>query len=94
MRNKCALNVEFHFLRYFSLSLTGSFYDRIGNYADADGEVHGYKPYFLLDGRLAFDWKILRLYLGATNITDTCYFDYGGLRMPGTWLSAGVVITI
>ncbi len=94
MRNKCALNVEFHFLRYFSLSLTGSFYDRIGNYADADGEVHGYKPYFLLDGRLAFDWKILRLYLDATNITDTRYFDYGGLRMPGTWLSAGVVITI
>lgn len=94
MRNKCAMNVEVHFLRYFSLSLTGTLYDRTGNYADADGEIRGYKPYFLLDGRLAFDWKMLRLYLDATNITDTRYFDYGGLRMPGTWLSAGVVITI
>ncbi|MBP3482429.1 MAG: TonB-dependent receptor [Alistipes sp.] len=94
MRNKCALNLEFRFLRYFSLALTGSLYDRIGNYTDAAGVIKNYRPYFLLDGRLSFEWKMMKIYLDAMNMTDTYYFDYGGLRMPGAWLSAGIVITI
>ena len=94
MRNKLTAGLEFHFLRRFSLALNGALYDRTGNYADASGAVLDYKPYFLLDGRLSFEWGIARIYLDATNITDTRYFDYGGLQMPGTWLSAGVTITI
>ena len=35
-----------------------------------------------------------RLYVDATNLTDTEYFDFGGLRMPGTWISGGVVLTL
>ena len=94
MRNKLAAALEFHFLRRFSLSLTGTLYDRTGNYADASGRVLDFKPYFLLDGRLSFEWRMMRIYMDAMNITDTRYFDYGGLQMPGTWLSAGITITI
>ena len=94
MRNKFAAGLEVCFLRRFSLALTGSFFDRTGSYADASGAVLDYKPYFLLDGRLSFEWRMLRLYLDAMNITDTRYFDYGGLQMPGAWLSAGITITI
>ena len=94
MRNKLSAGAEVHFLRRFSFALTGTLYDRIGNYAEADGAIYAYKPYFLLDGRLSFEWKMLRVYLDAMNITDTRYFDYGGLRMPGAWLSAGITITI
>ena len=94
MRNKCALSCEVHFLRRFSLALTGSVFDRTGTYAGADGVIRRYRPYFLLDGRLSFEWKVMKLYLDAMNMTDTKYFDYGGLMMPGVWLSAGIVITI
>ncbi|MCH5330000.1 MAG: TonB-dependent receptor plug domain-containing protein [Alistipes sp.] len=94
MRNKLAAGVEFRFLRRFSLALTGTLYDRTGNYADASGAVLDFKPYFLLDGRLSFEWRMLRLYLDAMNMTDTRYFDYGGLQMPGAWISAGITITI
>lgn len=94
MRNKVAAGVEVHFLKRFALSLTGTLYDRTGSYADASGAVLNYKPYFLLDGRLSFEWRIVRLYIDAMNITDTRYFDYGGLRMPGIWLSGGVTVTI
>ena len=94
MRNKLSAGLEFGFLRRFSLSLTGTLYDRTGSYANASGAVLDFKPYFLLDGRLSFEWRMLRLYLDAMNITDTRYFDYGGLQMPGTWLSAGITITI
>jgi iron complex outermembrane receptor protein len=36
----------------------------------------------------------VQIYIDATNITGTDYFDFGGLPMPKTWLSAGVSVTI
>ena len=35
-----------------------------------------------------------RLYVDATNITDTRYCDIGGIRLPGVWCTGGVVLTI
>ena len=29
-----------------------------------------------------------------TNITDTRYCDLGGIRLPGAWVTGGVVLTI
>lgn len=94
MRHKAAVSAEVRFLRRFSFVLTGSFFDRAGNYADREGTLRDYKPYFLLDGRLAWEKGCFRLYVDATNLTDTAYFDFGGLRMPGCWLSGGVVLTL
>jgi len=36
----------------------------------------------------------VEIYLHATNLLGTRYFDFGGLPMPGRWISAGVVLTI
>ena len=94
MRHKAALSLDMRFLRRLSLVLTASVYDRDGNYANVGGEIVGYKPYFLLDGRLSWEKSKVRISLDATNITSTKYFDYGGLMMPKSWISAGVVITI
>lgn len=94
MRHKAAVSAEVRFLRRFSFVLTGSVYDRAGSYADREGVMRDYRPYFLLDGRLAWEKGCCRLYVDATNLTDTEYFDFGGLRMPGTWISGGVVLTL
>ena len=101
MRHKAALAVEVRFLRRMSLALTGSVYDRNGSYThypvagDASvTEVRSYEPYFLLDGRLSWEKGICRLYVDATNITDTRYCDIGGIRLPGFWCTGGVVLTI
>ena len=101
MRHKAALNVEVHFLRRFSLSLTGAFYDRNGTYAyypvvgdSSVSEMRSFDPYFLLDGRLSWEKGICRLYVDATNITDTDYCEMGGIRRPGTWVTGGIVLTI
>ncbi len=99
MRNKAAASVEVRFLRNVSLVLTGSFYDRDGQYVDytknADGSVTtSFKPYALLDGRVAWQKGMWKVYFDAMNITDTRYFDFGGMPLPGIWLSGGVVITI
>ena len=93
MRNKLSLRIDTAPARRLTLSLTGTLYDRIGSYAGRDGAVHSYSPYFLLDARAAYDvWK-MRIYVDATNITSTRYYDYGGLRMPDCWVTAGVIFT-
>ena len=93
MRNKLSLRLDTAPARRLTLSLTGTLYDRIGSYAGCDGAVHSYSPYFLLDARAAYDvWK-MRIYVDATNITSTRYYDYGGLRMPDCWVTAGVIFT-
>ena len=99
MKHKAAATVEFRFLRNCSLTLTGAVYDRNGSYTyylrnadgslmlDPDGkmmtEVRDFKPYFLLDGRLSWEKKGWKLYFDVMNMTDTRYFDFGGLEMPG-----------
>ena len=69
---------------------TASVYDRNGSYThypvpgdSSLSEVRGYEPYFLLDGRLQWEKGICRLYVDATNITDSRYCDLGGIRCPG-----------
>ena len=94
MRHKVSALVGVGFLRDFTLTLTGSFYDRMGSYIAADGAVEGYRPYFLLDGRMSWEKGVVQLYLDVTNITGTRYFDFGGLPMPGCGASAGIVVTI
>lgn len=100
MRHKAAVAVEVHFLRRMSLALTGSFYDRNGSYTaypevgnSSVTEVRDYAPYFLLDGRLTWGKGWCRLYVDATNLTDTRYCDLGGIPLPGLWCTAGVVLT-
>ena len=101
MRHKAALAVEVHFLRRMSLALTASVYDRNGSYTHYPvpgdpslSEVRDYEPYFLLDGRLQWEKGIRRLYVDATNITDSRYCDLGGIPLPGAWVTAGVALTI
>lgn len=101
MRHKAALSVELRFLRRVSLVLTGSVYDRNGSYTDypvaGDSQtsvVRDFKPYFLLDGRLSWEKGICRLYVDATNMTDTRYCDMGGIPLPGAWITGGMTLTI
>ena len=81
------------------LQLTGTLYDRAGNYAATDHTTKPYRPYFLLNGNLGFETGLiksgsLRLYLEAENITNTPYFDFGGLPMPGLWINAGLMVRL
>jgi iron complex outermembrane receptor protein len=94
MRHKVSASVGVGIARDFTLTLIGSFYDREGAFIAADGARKGYEPYLLLDGRLSWQRGGLQLYADATNLTGTRYFDFGGLPMPSTWLSAGVTITL
>ena len=100
MRNKFSAAVDLRpWNGRLSLLLTGTLYDRNGNYAAADGSTQSYRPYFLLNANLGFEtgWirnGSLRFYVEGENLTGTRYFDFGGLQMPGLWLSGGMVVRI
>ncbi len=93
LRHKASAVVGFG-LGEFTLSFTGSYYDRMGSWIGADGVVEHYKPYFLLDGRLSWQRRGLQIYADGTNLLGTRYWDFGGLTMPRQWFSAGVVVTL
>lgn len=110
MRHKAAASLEVRFLRRCSLVVTGALFDRYGGYTaylrDENGvlltddtgamvtEMRDFKSYFLLDARLAWEKGCCKVYIDATNLTDTDYFDFGGIALPGQWFTAGAVITI
>ncbi len=94
MHNKATASITLRPIRNISVVMTGALYDRNGNYMAADGGVTEYEPYLLLDGRVTWERRGLRIYVDATNITSTTYYDYGGLEMPPIWASAGLSITL
>lgn len=100
LRNKLGAELDLRpWQDRISLMLNGTLYDRIGNYAAADGSVQSYRPFFLLNANLGYEtgWirtGSLRFYVEAENLTGTRYFDFGGLEMPGLWLNAGVVVRL
>lgn len=101
LRNKLGAALDLRpFDGRINLHLDGTLYDRIGNYAAADGTTAAYRPYFLLNGNLSYESKkwirngSLRIYLEAENLTGTRYFDFGGLLMPGLWFNAGFVVEL
>lgn len=101
MRHKAAASITLQFLRDFSLTVTGSVYDRNGSYTyypvlgdSSQSQTRDYEAYGLLDARLSWTHGMWRLYVDATNITGTDYQDIGGLPLPGRWFTAGVVVTI
>ena len=98
MRNKLSLSATVAFCNNLLFTANGTLYDRRGSYSELDDAGNAvtkeYKPYFLLNGKLLWQHKLLEIFVEAENITSTKYFDYGGLRMPGFWASAGVVITL
>ncbi len=94
MRHKASGELVFALPCNLSLSLVASGYVRQGNYTSAAGDIEEYEPYGLLDGRLSWSCSQWRLYIDATNITQTQYFDYGGLLMPSSWVTLGITITL
>ena len=96
MRNKASASFQGAILRNLKIAVTGTLYDRCGNYlilSSTGSETKAYKPYFLLDARISWEKGVVTLYMDGTNLTSTRYFDYGGLVMPKIWASGGIVIT-
>ena len=101
LRHKAVAQITISPLRHITLSVTGTLSDRNGNYSfypvagDASQSIlRPFKATFLVDARLQWASEKWCFYVEGTNLTNRRHFDLGGIILPGTWLSAGMVFTI
>lgn len=88
MKNKVAIQCGINIWKGFVAEVTASWYDR-NETPDAS-----YNPYWLINARLSWNKGIWTIYAEATNLFDTEYYDFVGLRQPPRWITAGIIITI
>ena len=85
LSHKVSVRLEHGIYKGLGASWTMRFQKREGQYNNADGIVQNYTPVWLLDGSVYWQNKSLRVSADCTNITNTRYYDYGGILQPGAW---------
>ncbi len=88
MKHKVAAQCGINIWNGLSAEVTASWYCR-NNTSTAT-----YTPYWLLDARLQWNRGLFTVYAEATNLLDTEYYDFVGLRQPPRWITAGIVLTL
>jgi|WetSurMetagenome_2_1015567.scaffolds.fasta_scaffold01580_3 vitamin B12 transporter len=97
LKNKIDIVVAHKICKNISASWNFTWQDRAGGYLGytngvADQAETSYKNVFLIDGRISYRINGFGLFLSASNIADVRYFDIGGVKEPGRWLRAGIII--
>ena len=62
---------------------------RMGSYTGTDGVNRSYKPYSIVDARLAWTKPSYSVYVEANNLFGARYVDYGNVPQPGFWIMTG-----
>lgn len=88
MRHKFVIQAGINIWKGLAAEATASWYDR-NQTPDTP-----YSPYWLVDARLSWTSGKFTLYAEATNILNTVYYDFVGLKQPPRWISAGIIFTI
>jgi iron complex outermembrane receptor protein len=80
----------------WSARISSSYTDRAGKYLKYDfgkeeyiGEV-AYRPAWVFDGKISYNWKQWNFGLEVTNIFNNKHYDIGNVRTPGRWIKIHV----
>ncbi len=90
LSHKLAIRLEHGIYKGLGASWTVRFQKREGQYNNAEGEVADYQPVWLLDGSVYWQNKYLRVSADCTNMTNSRYYDYGGILQPGAWAKISI----
>lgn len=85
LSHKLTLHLEHGIYKGLGASWTVRYQRREGQYNDAEGAVQDYVPIWLLDVSVFWQNARLKVALDCTNVTNTRYYDYGGILQPGAW---------
>ncbi|MBO7140281.1 MAG: TonB-dependent receptor [Prevotella sp.] len=91
LRHKLVAILQAPLWRNLSGRLGVRWQDRVGTYTTFSGELCPYRPYALMDARLAWSQPRFTLYAEANNLLNNrSYTDFGNVPQPGRWVVAGV----
>lgn len=90
LSHKLSFHLEHGIYHGLGASWTVRFQKREGQYNDAEGNVRDYSPVWLLDGSIYWQNKHVRVSADCTNMTNTRFYDYGGILQPGAWATVSI----
>ena len=90
LRHKVVARLGLDLLPCLALDVSYRYQYREGSYTDTGGVNRNYRPYSLVDARLAWNKSRYSFYVEANNLFDADYVDYGNVPQPGLWVMAGV----
>ena len=90
LSHKLVLHLNHGIYKGFGASWSVRFQKREGQYNNAEGAVQDYQPIWLLDGSIYWQNTYLRVSADCTNMTNTRYYDYGGILQPGAWAKISI----
>ncbi len=90
LRHKLVARSHWHIWQRLSLDLNLRWHDRVGAYTAFDGAAHDYRPFAIVDAKVAWTATRWHLYADVNNLlNNTSYTDYGNVPQPGTWFVVG-----
>lgn len=84
------LNIDHTIYKNWGANWQLSYQDREGNYIGTKGTAEDYEPIALLDVQTYWTNNNTKLFIEATNLFGTKYFDYGGVEQPGLQARVGI----
>ena len=91
LRHKLVATIQAPLWRNLSGRVGVRWQDRVGTYTTFEGDVREYRPYALMDARLAWTERRFTLYAQANNLLNNrSYVDFGNVSQPGRWVVGGV----
>ena len=89
LRHKVVASLGIDPLPSLAFDVKYRFQQRRGSYTDTGGVDRSYRPYQVVDARLAWSKPRCSVYVEANNLFGTDYVDYGNVPQPGLWVMAG-----
>ena len=94
LKHKFVGSVNQSITKNISIDFKASFQSREGTHTEFKNNDWGnevnYKPFWLFDAKVIYNWNVLNVFVSANNIFDLNYNDIGNVEQPGRWIKAGI----
>ncbi len=93
LRHKLSFGINHSIANNLSAQWNLTYTNRSGSYTGYIGTQPtemNFQPFWLLDGKVAWNIKRVELFVSATNLGNSVYYDFGNITQPGRWIKFGI----
>lgn len=99
LKHKITASFKYQLSSYLSVSWGVRYIQREGAYVtynDDNGSfpLIRFKPYWLTDAKISYQWNFIRLFFNISNLFDKKYHEITNLQQPGRWMKVGFNLNI
>jgi iron complex outermembrane receptor protein len=94
LKHQVNFSIDFRIAGKLYNSTRVTWRDRNGTWQNTSGEVISYESFWLSDTRFIWKEQHISVYLEASNIFNSGYYDFGGLIQPGIWIRGGISMNL